>query len=366
MQEKQELPLARPRLAPRFRGKPHRKQKPQATLGTIPPLNVWQRNNDPEMFMPTAMMITNRNVQGDQLGLKRAQLRCYISDESQLHSLSKWEKIPMTEFSRRLVATAAQFPEVDEEQNERQRHVSFFIHGYNNDWKDAVTRYRKLQADLYSGRDGLGQLILFTWPSNGSTFGYLPDREDARASGPDLAEVFVNLHDYLTKMQRAAAINGSKAACHAKISVIAHSMGNYVLQKALAVASKRLNNPQLITLIHQVAMVAADVDNDIFQRDQPDESDGVLMANLCYRIGALYTGRDEVLGASAGLKHFGKRRLGRSGLADRASVHDNVFDHDVTNLIPQKAKNIHSAVFEHDSTLELLRLLLIGRDRGLF
>ncbi|MCW5554291.1 MAG: alpha/beta hydrolase [Verrucomicrobiae bacterium] len=316
--------------------------------------------------MPTAMMITNRNVQGKQLGLKRAQLRCYVSDSHQLRSLSDWEEISVADFRERLVGIASHFPSVEEEQNEKQRHVSFFIHGYNNDWLDAVKRYRKLQADLYSGRSSLGQLILFTWPSNGSTFGYLPDREDARASGPDLAEVFVDLHDHLSKMQRAAAINGGRAACRAKISVIAHSMGNYVLQKALAVASKRLNNPQLITLIHQVAMVAADVDNDIFQSDQPEESDGSLMANLCYRIGALYTGRDEVLGASAGLKHFGKRRLGRSGLADRDAVHDNVFDLDVTDVLPKNAKNIHSAVFEHDSTLEVLRLLLVGRDRGLF
>jgi esterase/lipase superfamily enzyme len=141
-------------------------------------------------------------------------------------------------------------------------------------------------------------------------------------------------------------------------------MGNYVLQKALAVASKQLNNPQLITLVHQVAMVAADVDNDLFQEDQPQDSDGSLMANLCYRIGALYTGRDDVLGASAGLKHFGKRRLGRSGLADRDAVYDNLFDLDVSSILPKNATNIHSAVFEHAATLKILRLLLMGRDRG--
>jgi hypothetical protein len=71
-----------------------------------------------------------------------------------------------------------------------------------------------------------------------------------------------------------------------------------VLVKAMAIASKRLNNPQLITLIHQVAMVAADVDNDIFQLSKPADSDGMLMANLCYRISSLYTGLDSVLGAS--------------------------------------------------------------------
>jgi hypothetical protein len=128
------------------------------------------------------------------------------------------------------------------------------------------------------------------------------------------------------------------------------------------VAARRLNSPQLITLIHQLAMVAADVDNDLFQKDQPDTSDGSLMANLCYRIAALYTPLDNVLGASAGLKHFGKRRLGRSGLADRDNVYDNVFDVDVTNLIVKK--NIHSAVFLSPKAMDLLEIVLRGFDRS--
>ena len=317
--------------------------------------------------MPEAMMITNRNVQGNQLGEKTAALRCYVSDrpDSKLTSLDHWQELSRNEFRDRLIEIARGFPLVEEFENEKQKHVSFFIHGYNNDWQAALKRYRQLQRDLFNGATGLGQLILFTWPSNGTTSGYLPDREDARASGPDLAEVFVDLHDHLTKMQRVAALSGAAQACRAKMSVISHSMGNYVLQKALAVASRQLNNPQLVTLIHQVAMVAADVDNDLFQKDQPPESDGSLMANLCYRLGALYTGRDAVLGASAGLKHFGKRRLGRSGLADAGAVHDNVFDLDITKVLPSSAKDIHSAVFQHDETLALLEQILRGRDRGL-
>jgi hypothetical protein len=58
------------------------------------------------------------------------------------------------------------------------------------------------------------------------------------------------------------------------------------------------------------------------------------MVNLTYRITGLYSGRDEVLGASAGLKQFGTRRLGRSGLAHRPPMviappaTDNVWDVD--------------------------------------
>ena len=156
------------------------------------------------------------------------------------------------------------------------------------------------------------------------------------------------------------------ATCQtAKISVIAHSMGGYVMQKALAMASQRLNNPQLVTLIHQLALVASDIDNDLFQKSQPAESNGILMTNLCYRIGALYSGLDSVLGASAGLKHFGVRRLGRSGLADRTAVPDNVFDVDVTPLIKDTPGSTHSAVFNTPAAMDLLRAMLVGVDRGL-
>jgi hypothetical protein len=62
-------------------------------------------------------------------------------------------------------------------------------------------------------------------------------------------------------------------------------------------------------------MVAGDVDNDLFRHgENVTHGDGEGISNLSYRITALYSGRDNALGASAGLKHFGKRRLGRAGL----------------------------------------------------
>jgi hypothetical protein len=72
------------------------------------------------------------------------------------------------------------------------------------------------------------------------------------------------------------------------------------------------------------------------------------------------------LGLSAGLKHFGKRRLGRSGLDRSEKIpEDNVWDIDCSTLIPADAHDIHSSYFEPTSplTLELMRRLLRGVDR---
>src|SRR6266581_1968799 len=151
-----------------------------------------------------------------------------------------------------------------------------------------------------------------------------------------------------------------------------HSMGNYVVQKAMAAAWTRKNQPLLVSLINQLVMVAAGVDSDLFDDGAPDNDDGDAVANLTYRITALYSGRDSVLGASAGLKHFGMRRLGRSGLsnrpplADPSSPTDNVWDVDCSSFFKPDVDGagILGAYFVHDGTINLMRHVLRGLDRG--
>jgi hypothetical protein len=96
--------------------------------------------------------------------------------------------------------------------------------------------------------------------------------------------------------------------------------------------------------------------------------DGEGLANLSYRITALYTGRDNVLGASAGLKHFGKRRLGRSGLDRTYPVPDNVWDIDCSSILNPAIGGIaiHSEYFAPAETVcyNLMRALLQGTDRS--
>jgi esterase/lipase superfamily enzyme len=309
-------------------------------------------------------MVTNRAKSNGDLSDDLGDELLYFKTSAQgkdITKLSRWTELSQSEFDEELRALAAQFPLLPDDRNAEQKHLSLFVHGYNNSWKDSAKRYAGIRRDLFDRYD-LGVPVLFSWPSNGSVAAYLPDREDARESGPYTAELFVRLYEIAAAQQRLAARTGDpKNFCRAKISVIGHSMGAFVAQKGLKIAAERLNSPQLITLIHQLALVAADIDNDLFQKDLADEADGSLMANLCYRIGALYTGLDDTLGASAGLKHFGKRRLGRSGLADPDSVWDNVFDIDVTNYIVKE--NIHSAVFKSPKALALLERILRGVDR---
>jgi esterase/lipase superfamily enzyme len=303
-------------------------------------------------------------------GDDRGDLTFWRSDTGPATDPSKWTSVTRDVFQQRLIAAAATFPQIGSgiQSNEDQQHVTFFVHGYNNTWAAEAARYQGICNSLFSGPTSLGECIMYDWPSLGNVLGYIPDREHARDCANDLADVLSALYEYMRAQQLATAADPSNA-CKAKISVIAHSMGNYLLEKAMAVVWTRKNQPLLMSLINQLLMVAADVDNDLFKSGETvQQSDGDAIANLTYRVTALYSGKDPVLGLSAGLKHFGKRRLGRSGIDHDFPVPDNVWDVDCSRFFTSQTvtdypQGVHSAYFEVPDTMKLIRELLRGVDR---
>jgi len=317
--------------------------------------------------MPTQWMITNRNQKNGELGPDEAPLTYWRTDKGggvdRLRKLNHWTELDAEDFARALAAQVDEhFPDLPESEHEGEHHVSLFVHGFNNSFPDALGRYLQIHRALLRGPK-LGICVLFTWPSDGSPAGYFPDRRDARRSADELADVLSLLFDQLARRQTAAMRKGSK--CTAKTSIIAHSMGNYLLQKAMQTVWTRKNQPLLLSLVNQLVMVAADVDNDLFGSGETvDGSDGDAMANLSYRITALYSGLDPVLGLSAGLKHFGKRRLGRSGLDRTLPLPDNVCQMDCSGMFGKvKPADVHSAYFDVARTQELIVGVLRGIDR---
>src|SRR6476620_12635097 len=266
--------------------------------------------------MPKYWLISDRNNNGTGQGMNTAGMTYWVRNARAFQTL--------------LANAADNFPA--DVPNEQQSQVTLLVHGFNVSFQSATLFYLKLCDSLFTGQGCLnGLCILYDWPSLGSVLGYEPDRAHARACAQDLTDVLSMLFDYLVDKQSATIANPANA-CKAKVSLVAHSMGNYVVQKAMSAAWTRKNQPLLASLLSQLVMVAADVDNDLFDAGAPDNNDGSAIANLSYRITALYSGRDAVLGMSAGLKHFGKRRLGRSGLDRTYPVPDNVWDIDCSNL----------------------------------
>jgi esterase/lipase superfamily enzyme len=312
-------------------------------------------------------MITNRNVDPDNntFGDDFTDLSFWQNASDQVDNFNSWISITEDDFRQRVVAIADTFPDPNNTPSEDQKHFNIFVHGFDTTWQSAVQRYGAIVDNLFSGPQSMGLCILFTWPSKGSVVGYLPDRSEARQSADDFADVLSSLYDWMS-MKQIQAANDPANACKAKTSVIAHSMGNYVVENAMNVAWTRKNRPLLMSLISQFVMVAADVDNDIFRAgDTVEHGDGEGIANLTYRVTAMYSGRDSVLGMSAGLKHFGKRRLGRSGLDRTCPIPDNVWDIDCSTLIDPKVNgfDVHGAYFSQPKCFALMRDLLKGLDR---
>lgn len=324
--------------------------------------------------MPRYWMISDRDRGGTGTSPNPRGVTYWVTDNAPVNNIDNWTSVTAARFRTLLAAAADAFPALPPGDNLDQSHVTILVHGYNVSFDHSTSFYEALCGRLFNGPNSLGLCILFDWPSWGNILGYEPDRARARECAQDLTDVLAALFDWLVKQQAAAiASQGDpNKSCKAKVSLIAHSMGNYVVQKAMAAAWTRKNQPLLVSLINQLLMVAADVDNDLFDAGAPDNNDGSAVVNLTYRITALYSGRDEVLGASAGLKHFGTRRLGRAGLANRPPLvtqppkTDNVWDVDCSGFFPASVSgtDIHGAYFVTDETIELMRQILRGVDRN--
>ncbi|HEY2497302.1 MAG TPA: alpha/beta fold hydrolase [Candidatus Angelobacter sp.] len=158
--------------------------------------------------------------------------------------------------------------------------IVLFIHGFNNGWqKDMDTT----QAVL----DGLGDaftVVAFSWDSAGSVFEYLQDRVRAQKSASDLMEV-------LTALDKGT---------DGELNVIAHSMGNYLLQDALAL------DVEGTPIVDELVMVAADVDFDALNVSKISELTHRGTVMYSYRDGALWGSSDIHLAARLGLVGPGK------------------------------------------------------------
>lgn len=130
-----------------------------------------------------------------------------------------------------------------------KREIFLFIHGYNNNFADSTFRAAQFTYD-YS-LDSI--TVHYSWPSGGALGLYVYDRDSADFARDGLA-------DLLTLISQTDAD---------KITVIAHSMGNYVLMEAMrSLALKGQHKP--IDRITSLLMAAPDIDVDVFERQLKD------------------------------------------------------------------------------------------------
>ncbi|MDB5569763.1 MAG: esterase [Hyphomicrobiales bacterium] len=125
------------------------------------------------------------------------------------------------------------------------RSVLLFVHGYNTRFEEAV--YRLAQVTHDSRAPALP--LLFTWPSRGKLMAYTYDRESANYSRDALESVL----QYLAKDPAVG-----------EITILAHSMGNWVTLEALR--QMAIRDGRVASKIKNVMLAAPDVDVDVFRR----------------------------------------------------------------------------------------------------
>ena len=133
-----------------------------------------------------------------------------------------------------------------------RRELLVFIHGYNTDFRSAAERAAQLAVDLEID----GAPALYSWPSRGTTLGYFADANQV------IRPVIDDLQRYLQMlMDRAGA---------QRIHVVAHSMGNRFLLRALEEMAEDNPAPLDEPFFDQLVWASPDVDQADFLYTIPE------------------------------------------------------------------------------------------------
>jgi esterase/lipase superfamily enzyme len=161
-----------------------------------------------------------------------------------------------------------------------RRNILLFVHGYNNDVGDALETGLALEK-LYNIIP-----IVYSWPADGGgiagTASYLSDRQDAQISAPAFSRVLEKVNSLMLKFTRLGLDRlepqlkglrserrpGSPAyaeernrmleeLCSVRLTLLTHSMGNYLLKKALETHA----NAAFTNAFDNVVLAAADTNN---------------------------------------------------------------------------------------------------------
>jgi esterase/lipase superfamily enzyme len=233
------------------------------------------------------------------------------------------------------VGSAALFAEL-KARMDKGADVLVYIHGFNTSWASAVGAAAALQIML----NGWSQrtvppakeivVVLFSWPSDGLALpwtSYRSDRTDAEASGNAIGRGFLKFRDFLADLH--LQVRQDKAtACGSKVHLLCHSMGNYVLQNALARLASFSPGSTMPRILDGAFLCAADVDDDALE---PGEPLGRL-DEVCDKVSIYFNHNDRALAISDWTKG-NPDRLGARGPAHRSQLHGKVETIDCTSTV---------------------------------
>ncbi|HJS33089.1 MAG TPA: alpha/beta fold hydrolase [Alphaproteobacteria bacterium] len=165
----------------------------------------------------------------------------------------------------KLLGSTKLFAELRSQMTKQERDVVVLIHGFASTFVDSLRRAAQI-CEAYRVQppgDGVAYepyVVVFSWPSNGRVqppWEYHSDRDDAAGSGTAMARFMMRLVDFLGDGGRR---------CKQKIHLVSHSMGNWALRHAVQGVVALSDQAQLPTMFANAFLMAADEDEDAFER----------------------------------------------------------------------------------------------------
>ncbi|NMM47283.1 alpha/beta hydrolase [Marinigracilibium pacificum] len=211
-------------------------------------------------------------------------------------------------------------------EKDEKNQILFFIHGYKNDLEAALGTMSELHNKYVKPENSpIKHIVMFTWPSRRNLLTYRDDARDAQLSGYALARSYMKLRDYFKIIIR----DERKELCKAKINLLAHSMGNKVLESMIDHLERE--NKAFTNLFEEGILAGADIDYDSFTKPKPMYK----LIDLCSRIHIYYHREDKALMVSETTKNA-FNRLGIWGIKDTIEIPDDVYQSNVTYIEDEK------------------------------
>ncbi len=231
------------------------------------------------------------------------------------------------------------------EQMEGARDSLVFLHGYNVSFHEALATGYGLQWYLRTHHQRQPvNVTCFSWPSDGRMtpwIAYRSDRLDARTSGPAVARAFLKLRDFVARLP---------SPCSGRIHLLCHSMGNYVMESALAELIAQSSGPRLPRLFDEIILAAPDVDADALERDDKLAR----LPELARRVTVYMHTNDRALQISDATKGH-PDRLGQAGPANSRKIPDKIDVVDCSHIPTDVTK--HSYFLEPRVLMDLARVV---------
>lgn len=280
------------------------------------------------------------------------------------------EKIPNAEVNEKAqgakvkLGSEALFADLQADM-QQGRDLLILVHGFNVSWEEAVATAAAFEAVLNRADPVLDadtpfqptRVLLFTWPSDGSALpwaSYKSDRSDARGTAGALGRAFLKLRDQLhalgrqvrqdnvrvrelraqmagrpsAEVERAVAQLEATELCAQKIHLLAHSMGNYVLQNALERVFDFSPGNQLPRLFDHVFLCAPDVDDDVLEEGKP-----LARVHQVAQAVAVFHNRNDAALKISDYTKGNPDRLGQRGAARPQLLHQKVYQVDCAPLV---------------------------------